>query len=256
MVEENKVNSKEGYVTVFAPSTGGMKLSGSDEWINPHDAKVKESIKKDIKKGDYVSLILTTTGAIVSFSIVNPPANTVAPVKAPVTNNNASPVQSTKQMVMNAHAPKIKPTSLPEEIFRPASSDVHLEEVYSALSVMKAEVEKKGHLTYVSWADAWAEVKKKFPGAQYIVYENSNGMPYFSDHTGAMVKVGVIIKSHEYVCWLPVMNSYHKSIPVEQITTFDINKTIQRALAKGLAYHGYALYVYRGEDLPEDSTNK
>ena len=39
---------------------------------------------------------------------------------------------------------------------------------------------------------------------------------------------------------------------VQAATMFDINKTIMRCLTKNLAMFGLGLYIYAGEDLPED----
>ena len=48
------------------------------------------------------------------------------------------------------------------------------------------------------------------------------------------------------------MDYRNKSILLESLTSFDVNKTIQRSLTKALARHGLGLYIYAGEDLPED----
>lgn len=129
-------------------------------------------------------------------------------------------------------------------------------------------VEKKGNLSYLSWANAWAELKKIHPEANYKVYETENGINYFTDGKTAWVKVGVtVIMQHglakgddfiapishevEHIEYLPVMDHRNKSIPVENITSFEVNKSIQRALTKAIARHGLGLYIYAGEDLPE-----
>lgn len=111
--------------------------------------------------------------------------------------------------------------------------------------------EKKNGLTYLSWAWAWSEVKKAFPDATYTVYENTDGWNYFTDGRTAWVKTGVTIEGLEHIEYLPVMDYKNKSIPLEQITSFDVNKSIQRSLTKACARHGLGLYIYAGEDLPE-----
>lgn len=111
--------------------------------------------------------------------------------------------------------------------------------------------EKKNGLTYLSWAWAWAEVKKNFPDATYKIYENENGWNYFTDGRTAWVKTGVTIEGIENIEYLPVMDYRNRSIPLEQITSFDVNKSIQRSLTKACARHGLGLYVYQNEDLPE-----
>lgn len=111
--------------------------------------------------------------------------------------------------------------------------------------------EKKNGLTYLSWAWAWAEVKKRYPGAFFTIYENPDGWPYWTDGRYCWVKTGVTIEGLELTEYLPVMDYKNNSIPVEKVTTMDVNKSIQRSLTKACARHGLGLYIYAGEDLPE-----
>ena len=114
-------------------------------------------------------------------------------------------------------------------------------------------VEKKNNLSYVSWANAWGELKKKHPESQYTIYENQQGWNYFTDGMTAWVKTGVTVNELEHIEYLPIMDFKNKSIPVGNITSFDVNKAIQRSLTKAVARHGLGLYIYAGEDLPEDA---
>jgi hypothetical protein len=109
--------------------------------------------------------------------------------------------------------------------------------------------ERKGNLTYLSWAWAWAEVLKIDPTARYTVHE-WDGLPlvYLKDGT-AMVKVSVEIKGDIKTCLLPVLD--HKNKPIENPNSFAVNTSIMRCLAKCIALHGLGLYIYAGEDLPE-----
>lgn len=113
------------------------------------------------------------------------------------------------------------------------------------------KIEKKNNLSYLSWAWAWGELKKRHPTASYTVYENADGWNYFTDGRTAWVKTGVTVDGLEHIEYLPVMDFRNKSIPLEQVTSFDVNKTIQRSLTKAVARHGLGLYIYAGEDLPE-----
>lgn len=125
------------------------------------------------------------------------------------------------------------------------------ENYFAKLLTVKADAEKKGNLSYISWANAWSELKKVFPTATYKVYENKDDMPYFVDDTGGFVKVGVTVNEVEHISYLPIMNYQNKALKKAEMNTFDINKAIQRALVKAIAYHGLGLYIYKGEDLPE-----
>ena len=124
----------------------------------------------------------------------------------------------------------------------------------------------KTKLTYLSWAWAWAEVKKRFPEASYEIIK-FNGLPYvFDEKTGYMVYTTVTIEGITHEMWLPVMDGNNRAMldhpydvqtkynkfTVQPATMFEINKTIMRCLTKNLAMFGLGLYIYAGEDLPEN----
>lgn len=113
------------------------------------------------------------------------------------------------------------------------------------------KIEQKNGLSYLSWAYCWAELKKLHPDANYVVYENAQGWNYHTDGKTAWVKTGVIVNGIEHIEYLPVMDYRNKSIPANNVTSFDVNKAIQRSLTKACARHGLGLYIYAGEDLPE-----
>lgn len=119
---------------------------------------------------------------------------------------------------------------------------------------VNGKTEKKNGLTYLSWAWAWGEVKKLFPDATYTIYENEAGWNYHTDGRTAWVKTGCTVNGIEHIEYLPVMDFKNRSIPLDNITSFDVNKAIQRSLTKALARHGLGLYIYAGEDLPESET--
>lgn len=123
-------------------------------------------------------------------------------------------------------------------------------EILNAINV-NDHTEKKNGLTYLSWAWAWQEVKKAFPDASYTIYENTEGWNYFTDGRTCWVKTGVTIDGLEHIEYLPVMNYKNQSIPANAVTSFDVNKAIQRSLTKACARHGLGLYIYAGEDLPD-----
>jgi hypothetical protein len=116
---------------------------------------------------------------------------------------------------------------------------------------VNGKTEKKGSLTYLSWAFAWGEVKKLFPDATYTIYENANGWNYHTDGKTCWVKTGVTVNGIEHIEYLPVMDNRNNSIKLDHVTSFDVNKAIQRSLTKAIGRHGLGLYIYAGEDLPE-----
>lgn len=127
----------------------------------------------------------------------------------------------------------------------------------------------KDELSYLGWSSAWSEVKKKFPDAQYeIVKFGESALPYTLDkETGYLVYTKVTINNVTHEMCLPVMDGANKAMKdvsytystkfgektVEKASMFDINKTIMRCLTKNVAMHGLGLYLYEGEDLPEET---
>lgn len=120
---------------------------------------------------------------------------------------------------------------------------------------VSGNVKEKNGLSYLSWASAWAEVKKLFPDATYRIYESTNPSGfvtnYFTDGKTCWVKTGVTVCGIEHIEELPVLDLRNKAISLENVTSYDVNKSIQRSLTKACARHGLGLYIYIGEDLPE-----
>lgn len=112
------------------------------------------------------------------------------------------------------------------------------------------KIEKKNNLSYLSWSFAWGEFKKACPDATYKIMKNENNMPLFgSKETGFMVYTQVTAGGETHEMWLAIMDYRNKSI-LQPMTT-DINKAVMRCLTKNLAMFGLGLYIYAGEDLPE-----
>ena len=134
--------------------------------------------------------------------------------------------------------------------------------VFATLNAINVNehVEKKDtgkvQLSYLSWAWAWAKVKENYPEASYTIYENKDGWNYHTDGKTCWVKTGVTINGMEHIEYLPVMDNRNRSIPAESVTSFDVNKAIQRSLTKAAARHGLGLYIYAGEDLPEEDAKQ
>lgn len=128
-----------------------------------------------------------------------------------------------------------------------------MESVYNSLKAIdvRPKAEKKGRADYLSWAHAWDMLKSVYPQAQRIIYESEHtGLNYFTDGKTAYVKVGIVVNDLEHIDMLCVMDHRNKSIPIDKICSFEVNKTIQRATAKAIAMHGLGLSLWTGEDIP------
>lgn len=115
-------------------------------------------------------------------------------------------------------------------------------------------VEKKQNLSYLSWAWAWAEALKADPAASFEVktfkHDEYTEVPYMGVNGTAMVWVTVTMFGKPMTCFLPVMD--HRNKPITNPDAFQVNTAIMRCMTKGLALHGLGLYIYAGEDLPEE----
>ena len=147
------------------------------------------------------------------------------------------------------------------------SEELKKENYFSSLYDVdvRDKTKTKNGLSYLSWATAWAEVKRRFPDATYKIYEQLITIedqieghtvtreverPWFDDGSTGWVKTGVIINGIEHIEDLPIMDFKNKSIEASKITSADANKSIQRSSTKACARHGIGLYIYQGEDLP------
>ncbi len=134
------------------------------------------------------------------------------------------------------------------------------------------KIELKNGLSYLSWAWAWGELKKKHPNATYVIKKfGENNLPFvYDEKTGYMVFTEMTIENITHEMWLPVMDGANKAMKqqayeyktkygvktCEAADMFDINKTIMRCLVKNIAMFGLGLYIYAGEDLPESEKTK
>lgn len=109
-------------------------------------------------------------------------------------------------------------------------------------------VEKKGGFSYLSWAYAVSELKKRHPSATWE-FKRFDGLPYQKTELGYFVEACVTVENVTHCQIHPVLDNRNK--PLTSPTVFDINTSNQRALVKAIALHGLGLYIYAGEDLPE-----
>ena len=131
-------------------------------------------------------------------------------------------------------------------------------ETLSKINVNES-TDKKGNATYLSWANAFAELKKVYPDSFYTIYEHETqygACNYYTDGRFCWVKVGVTVNGFEQIEELAVMDYRNAAVPLNQVTSVDVQKAIKRCLTKCIALHGLGLYIYQGEDLPDEEAEK
>lgn len=168
---------------------------------------------------------------------------------------------------------KFKKPNLPQGATDDERRAIMFNSLYSLDLNDKLEKRDNDKLSYLSWANAWAEFKVAYPSATYGIIKNpETNLPYFSDpNIGIMVYTEITVEGLTHEMWLPVMNGANKAMKetpytyqvwdsyqkkhvekiVQAATMFDINKSIMRCLVKNLAMFGLGLYIYAGEDIPE-----
>jgi hypothetical protein len=114
-------------------------------------------------------------------------------------------------------------------------------------------VEKKGKFSYLSWAWAVDQLRKKHPEATWEVIR-FNGVPFMQTECGYFVEVSVTVNGITLSQIHPVLDNSNK--PIKDPNAFQINTSIQRCLVKAIALHGLGLYIYAGEDLPIEEVTK
>jgi len=104
--------------------------------------------------------------------------------------------------------------------------------------------EKKGKFTYLSWAWAVDQLLQADPMA---TWEYQAPMQFGET---LMVFCTVSAFGKTMTSQLPVLNAQNKAIVNPD--AFAVNTAMQRCLAKAIALHGIGLYIYAGEDIPNE----
>ena len=124
------------------------------------------------------------------------------------------------------------------------------EQVMSYLELRKINVnehtEKKGKFTYLSWAWAVDQLLQADPMATW----DYQAPMQFGDTLMVFCSVSAFGKT--MTAQLPVLNAQNKAIANPD--SFAVNTAMQRCLAKAIALHGIGLYIYAGEDIPDEPT--
>lgn len=132
------------------------------------------------------------------------------------------------------------------------------------------KVKEKNKLKYLSWASAWNLMKTVYPDAVYKVIKNEKDLefkiqeeiyyvpeytPYHSDGRTCWVEVEITANGITQPQELAVMDFKNQSIPLTKVASTDVQKSIARCLAKDCSLFGIGLYIYEGEDLPQEVKN-
>jgi len=275
------METKQGILKYIAGSAAkGVKFEDEpNTWYNPSSEEVKQQIK-DEYKGRMVDITLVEGKKTVFSSMALSEEPTGEDAVVTEEKIDEEPEEEKVPAPPKEEAEEPDPELLEEDEINAEKSfklDDHLtcskEELYYALNQIekmnfdpdydcesfdvmnktKVQIDKKGSLNYASWAEVWKKLKQLHPTSTYRIHENREGMPFFNDaEIGAFVKVSVTVMDLTHTVHLPVMNNTNKAAKGLQLDVVLINKNIQRAFAKAIAMHGIGLYVYNGEDYPEE----
>lgn len=121
--------------------------------------------------------------------------------------------------------------------------------------------QKEFTLEYLSWSYGWREMKRIDPDASETVHEfpmfdnqfqiiEGITVPYLKTPQGFFVRNTVTLQGKSETEWLPIVEN--AKYPLSNPNSFQINTSNKRCFVKALAKHGLGLYLYAGEDMPED----
>ena len=149
------------------------------------------------------------------------------------------------------------------------SEEPTAKEIWDKLSRIDVseKVQKKGGLSYLSWAWAWATLMDNYPQAEYEFREFESPIPehrtlqscmFYPDGTGE-VHCDVSVGEVRRYMWLPVMDFRNNAIA--HPNSREISDAKMRCLTKCISMLGLGSHIYQGEDIPrkteesvEDST--
>ena len=105
-------------------------------------------------------------------------------------------------------------------------------------------IEKKNGLSYLSWAWAVDTLLSHDPAATWTYDEPKT--------FGKTLMVFCTVKAFDksMTAQLPVLD--YRNQAIENPNAMQVNTAMQRCLAKAIALHGIGLYIYAGEDIPQD----
>ena len=109
---------------------------------------------------------------------------------------------------------------------------------------LNTHIEKKNGLSYLSWA--WAV-------DQLLMLDSEASWEYGEPRRFGktlMVFCTVTAFGKRRTAQLPVMDFYNRAI--SNPDAYQVNTAMQRCLAKAISLHGIGLYIYAGEDVPQD----
>lgn len=105
-------------------------------------------------------------------------------------------------------------------------------------------IEKKGNLSYLSWAWAVDTLLQEDPTAHWEFHEPA----YFGETV--MVRCTVYALGKSMTMHLPVMDNKNNAIKAPD--SRKVSDAMMRCLAKCIATFGIGLYIYAGEDVPSE----
>ena len=115
---------------------------------------------------------------------------------------------------------------------------------FAELRKISVIMKKKGRFNYLSWAYAVDVLLQEDKDANWEFKQ-----PQMFGET-MMVFCTVTAFGASRTAFLPVMNNNNQAIANPDAN--QVNKAMQRCLVKAIALHGIGLYIFEGEDIPEE----
>jgi hypothetical protein len=112
-------------------------------------------------------------------------------------------------------------------------------------------LKQKNGMNYLPWSSAWAVIKNLYPNSTYKTIKTPDGCNYHTDGKTCWVETELTIEGETQSEQLAVMNYKNAAIPVDTVTSVDVNKSIKRCFVKNAALFGLGLSLWNGEEISE-----
>lgn len=110
-------------------------------------------------------------------------------------------------------------------------------------------IKKKNNIMYLPWSKAWMVIKTIYPKAEFRVMQSAGGNRYHTDGKTAWVETCLTIGDATEREALAVMDYKNASIPLDKLTSADVENSIKRCFVKNAALFGLGLSLWTGEEI-------
>lgn len=119
-----------------------------------------------------------------------------------------------------------------------------------------SQTKEKNKMKYLPWSSAWSLIKTSYPNSTYKPVKTEDGCIYHTDGRTCWVETELNINGEVQNETLAIMDFRNQAIPVDKITSVDVNKSTKRCLVKNAGLFGLGLSLWNGEEISNAAKEK